>query len=79
MLQVKERTAQKKQEKRGGQTDKGTFIKPIQPTDALTFVVRLRSREKGEKEKYLAMGRGKTAHTNNPVFWKDSKLLTGSL
>lgn len=78
MLLAKERTAQKKQEKRGGRTDKGTFI-CYQLPDVLTFVVRLRSREKGEKEEYLAMGRGKTAHTNQRVFWKDSKLLTGSL
>lgn len=65
MLLAEERTAQKKQEKRGGRTDKGTFIKQIQLPDVLTFVVRLRSREKGEKEDYLAMGRGKTGHTNS--------------
>lgn len=76
MLQANGRTAQRKQER---EREKGTFIKQKQPPDAPTFVIKLRSREKGEKEEHLAMGKGKTAHKSDWVFWNDSKLLTGSL
>lgn len=48
-----------RESRREGQTEKGTFIKQNQSPDAPTFVVKLRSREKGEKEEHLAMGKGK--------------------
>lgn len=68
MLQAKGRIAQGKQERRGGQTEKGTFVKQNQPPDVPTFVIKLRSREKGEKEEHLAMGKGKTAQKSDQVF-----------
>ena len=78
-LQAKGRTAQGKQDRRGGQTEKGTRVKQKQSSGAPTFVIKLRSREKGDKEEHLATGKGKTAHKSHRVFWNDSKLLTGSL